>query len=65
LKLFYNSIIKAKEFNSYKDENSRKENYERICEYEKKVENKKKEIEKYMNKIDEKSNLIIGFSPTR
>lgn len=62
LKSFYDSVNRAKAFDDYKDLQNRKENYIKITEYEKKVEFKRKEIEKYMNSIDEKSNVIMGFS---
>ena len=52
----------AKSFDGYEDIISKKENFEKIVEYEKKVEYKKKEIEDYMNSIDNKSNVIMGFS---
>ena len=62
MKSFYDSVTRAKSFDSYKDLISRKENFGKIVEYEKKVEYKKNKIEDYMNSIDNKSNVIMGFS---
>ncbi len=62
VKSFYNTVSTAKSFNNYRDLIVRKNNFEKITEYEKKVELKKGEIERYMNLIEEKESVMMGFS---
>ena len=62
LNSFYDSVSKAKAFDGYSDLISQKENIGKISEYENKVKIKKAEIEKLMERIDEKSGVLNGFS---
>lgn len=61
LKSFMTSANLAKAYN-YKDLSLRQESFIKISEVEKKVENKKKEIENYINTIEEKESIMMGFS---
>lgn len=60
LKSFYTSVSNAKAFN-YKDFTVRQQAYIKISEVEKKVDAKKRDIEKYMNIIEEKESCMLGF----
>jgi len=61
LKSFMTSVNLAKAYN-YKDLLLRQQSFIKISEVENKVENKKREIENYINTIEEKESIMMGFS---
>lgn len=64
LKSFYNSASSAKAYN-YKDLGLRQQSFINISEVEKKVEAKKREIENYINIIEEKESCMMGFRDSK
>jgi hypothetical protein len=63
-KSFYSSASMAKAYN-YRDLAIRQQCFVKINEVEKKVENKKREIENYINIIEEKENCMMGFRDSK
>jgi len=61
---FYKSASLAKAFN-YKDLSLRQQVFIKISEVEKKVEAKKKDIEKYVNIIEEKESCMMGLRDSK
>ncbi len=64
LKSFFNSASMAKAYN-YKDLSLRQQSFVKISEVEKKVESKRKEIENYINIIEEKESCMMGFRDSK
>ncbi len=60
-KSFMNSSNLAKAYN-YKDLSLRQQSFIKISEVEKRVENKKREIQNYINIIEEKESIMMGFT---
>ena len=64
LKSFYSSASMAKAYN-YKDLALRQQSFIKISEVEKKVESKKRDIENYINIIEEKESCMMGFRDSK
>ncbi len=64
LKSFYSSVSTAKAYN-YRDLSLRVQCLNKISEVEKKVEVKKREIENYINTIEEKESCMMGFRDSK
>lgn len=64
LKSFYSSASMAKAYN-YRDLSLRQQCFVKINEVENKVENKKREIENYINTIEEKESCMMGFRDSK